>query len=272
MKNICASRMVWRHIFLKSLGNYLPKPFFLPKPLKKTSSEDIESAIRGWISGWTPSTPLQHFIRHVDRAKLGGEKLLLETVIVAPGGRWAIAGSTTGSVWWFDLSDDWTSTSPIEPRILINSTLNESETTLDPHQVKIAADFSSNESLGSSDDTHHLSQFNVAVVVCPTEPSSPSPARVGVWRVQVIERPGNSGLKVEGCLSAYTEAGTAMLTDFSILGSTLAYGVDTKGGCVVIVDWAEANGKTADDEIVRRYIPLYPTSVRALTRKRMTRG
>lgn len=261
MRDICAAKVVWRQIYLQALGPDIPKPFFLSKPLKEISAKSIERAMRAWRVGWTPTVPLQHFNRQVDASYLEGQHLDLESVIVLPGGRWVVVASSLGSVWWFDLSDDWTSTAAVEPRMLIPATLTVPEGSDEPSQVKIAIDSSSEEALGPSIRSHYLSRFNITVATRSAAGSSSSHARVGVWRIDVSEESGGS-LVLGACLSTYTEAGEAQLTDLSLYGAAVAYGMDSGAfsgtTCVVIVEWEGANVKTEDDEILRRYIPSYP--------------
>ncbi|TEB32901.1 hypothetical protein FA13DRAFT_231371 [Coprinellus micaceus] len=261
LNGICGGSVLWRHMFLSQLGNQIPKPFFLPKPLNASSAVDIETAIRSWTLGWTPTNLLQHYTRQVNRAGLGGQDLSYNSVIMTPGGRWVVAASTEGSIWWFDLSDGWTSTSYVEPRILIPSDTDDNVE--GPVQIKIAADFFSEESLGafnSKGHPHQLSRFNIVIMARSANRSSSPTTHVGIWRVFASQE---SGLSLGECLSSYEETGSVKLTDVSLYGSAVAYGMDSGGArgiiCVIIVEWEEANGKTMDDEIVRRYIPFIPT-------------
>ena len=266
LNGICASSALWRHMFLRLLGNQIPKPFLLPKPLDDSSAADLETAIRTWDLGWTPTTVLQHYTRQVDWADLGGQKLPLTSVVMTPGGRWVIAASAEGSVWWFDLSNEWTSTSHIEPHVLIKSNSPASDDIEGTIQIEVAADFSSEESLGAFDSaghSHHLSQFNIAIMTRSANRSSAPTTHVSIWRVHASRE---AGLSLGECLSSYEEVGSVKLTDVSLHGSAIAYGMDAGGIrgiiCVIIVEWEEANGKTEADEIVRRYIPFYPAKVR----------
>lgn len=267
MRDICATRAIWRRLFLRALGSEIPTPFFLPQPLKEISAKSIEKSMRAWRLGWVPTVPLPHFNRRVNKLALKGQHLDIQSFLLVPGGRWAIATSSTGSIFWFDLSDDWTSTEPLEPRILIpSSMLTADEASEERLLVKFAIDFSSEEALGSSIHDHYLSRFNIAVVTLPSERSPSSSARVGVWRINVSEE--SDGLVLGDCLSTYAETGGAVFTDVSLHGTTIAYGMDSGNFdvvCVVIVEWADANESTRDGEIMRRYIPSHPAKVRSYT-------
>lgn len=97
---------VWCGLFLRSLGQALPKPFFLPKPIGECTAKDLEYAFRTWYTGWNPAVPLRPTICPVVAGKLSAHEVDFNAVLTAPGGRWVTMGCRDGSVWCIDLADD----------------------------------------------------------------------------------------------------------------------------------------------------------------------
>ncbi|KAF6755476.1 hypothetical protein DFP72DRAFT_965060, partial [Ephemerocybe angulata] len=262
MHTASCARQVWSCLVVKSLGQSLPRPFFLPKPLQECSSLDIENSIRRWEADWTPKSPLQTTRRPVVK-ELEEEANMPRclSICMVPGGQFVLAGLTDGSVWSFDISDDWTSTSSVEAKLLIPSSFPPSEGTETViATIRLAIDYISEEALGPNHGACYLSQFNIAVIACPTDNKS-SNTHVGVWRVHLSqptsEHPsGRQAMRLGECLSSFKDSRTALLNGASLLGKDLAYSMNfNPTGCTVIVNWEEAHGKTEGDELLRWYIP-----------------
>lgn len=219
------------------MGVSVPKPFFLPKALEECSSRDLEHALRRWRASWLPAAPLQQFTHSAPRDSFHGHTFLTQTLAILPGGRWVLGACDDGSVWYFDLTDDWTSTSSIEPKPLIpgyipDSWNKEEKSGLD---VWLAFDWTSPEALGSSAETHHLTQFNLALFIRPWRQEH---AHIDVWQVRIQEGANMLGVH----LSSFRERARSELTYISLYGGSLAYILHI----LVIVDWREANGRAKD--------------------------
>ncbi|KAF5342050.1 hypothetical protein D9611_001961 [Ephemerocybe angulata] len=258
MHTASCARQVWSSLVLKSLGQSLPRPFFLPKPLQECSSLDIENSIRRWEADWTPKSPVQTARRPVIRGGKVDPLPRCLSICMVPGGQFVLAGLVDGSVWSFDISDDWTSTSSVEAKLLIPSSFPPSEGAGGAIDVLLAIDYISEEALGPNQDACYLSQFNLAVIACPTR--SESSNTVGVWRVHLSqptsELPsGRQAMRLGEHLSSFKDSKAAFLYGASLLGKDLAYSMESPpAGCTVIVNWEEARGKTEGDELLRWYI------------------
>ncbi|KAH6901423.1 hypothetical protein BKA70DRAFT_1309499 [Coprinopsis sp. MPI-PUGE-AT-0042] len=256
LNRVSRSRHIWRNIFLLGLGDTIPRPFFLSKPLQDCSAEDIEADLRRWETGWG-SGPREPHIgkREVDSDQENKRSpASLQTLCLIPGGRWLIVGYEDGSVWSLDLSDHDGSSGKICRKLLVPSPFESTEHSETRLQVKLSVDFSSDEALGDSQKTYHIQQFNIAVMVCPMKYKLAS-THIDVWRVHVSNGSDRWGLRLGEHLSSFTEIGTAALQDCSLLGSALAYSLGTAPAtCVVIVRWPAANGKPKD-KVNRHYLP-----------------
>ncbi|KAJ3509813.1 hypothetical protein NMY22_g16168 [Coprinellus aureogranulatus] len=278
LRRVCGTRQLWKHLFLESLGTTIPTPFFLSKPLAENSAEDLELALRRWQTVKTPSNPVQHIQRDVQTEVQAGRQFLEYTAIMTPGGRWVLAGYSDGSVWYFDVSDDWTSTSPIAPRLLVPGFTSEAVPPGGAVKMELAADWTSVEALGSSAASHCLTQFNLAVVVSMNhEPpdTNDKPMHVNVWRVTVCEDAGETSLKLDEQLSAFKEEPNDSISSFSLHGRMLAYTWSIEPRpipYVVVVDWRDVNGKTPQEGLVRRCfrIPQEAQSVHLVPGNRIT--
>ncbi|KAH6911995.1 hypothetical protein BKA70DRAFT_1559498 [Coprinopsis sp. MPI-PUGE-AT-0042] len=257
MDRISRGSQIWRNLFVRNLGVTIPRPFFLSKPLKECSAGDIESDLRRWEIGWGPRTRRPNIIkREVDTpGDLKRYAVSLPAVCLLPGGRWLIAAFEDGSVWSFDLSQQETSPANLERKLLIPSPYKGTQHDGSRIQVRLSIDFTSSEALGESSRTHHLEQFNLAVIACPKVWKT-AVTHVDVWQVHIPYGDGQeSEMRLGDHLSSFTEIGTSALEDCSLLGPALAYSLGTAPArCVVIVNWSEANGKSKD-AIQRRYLP-----------------
>ncbi|KAF6765445.1 hypothetical protein DFP72DRAFT_203671 [Ephemerocybe angulata] len=48
LKRISYSRPVWHRVFLACIGSTIPQPFFLPQPLHRCTSTELEATVRMW--------------------------------------------------------------------------------------------------------------------------------------------------------------------------------------------------------------------------------
>ncbi|KAJ3505093.1 hypothetical protein NMY22_g17701 [Coprinellus aureogranulatus] len=252
----CGTRQVWRRLFLSALGVSIPKPFFLSRPLDGCSAKDLELALRRWGAPWLPATLPQAIRRGVSPKALDGPRFLPWSMALAPGGRWMLMCRHDTSVWYFDLSNDWTSTLPLEPRLLIPALPPPAGTTeWRRKSIVLAVDWTSEEALGSSVETHFLTQFNIAVLVCDRNPdiSRRQPMSVKVWRVKVEETPAGPELRLSEMLSAFADVPDYNVVKADLYGQTLAY--STQISSVFVVAWREVNGKARKDLLSCRRIP-----------------
>ncbi|KAJ3549320.1 hypothetical protein NMY22_g926 [Coprinellus aureogranulatus] len=171
------------------------------------------------------------------------------------GGRWIIVGYNDGSVWYFDLLDDWTSTSALEPKMLLPGWPDSKDANLG---VKLAVDWTSEEALGPSLGIHCLTQFNIAVFVRPLKGDHAYDAtHIDVWQVRIENGPQGMQLALGEHLSSFTEDPGYVITNACLYGPTLAYVVRI----VVVVDWHHANGRTKDQKLSCRCISAPATSI-----------
>lgn len=264
MNRISRGRQIWRKLFEQGLGVTIPRPFFLSKPIFNCSAEDIEGDLRRWETGWGSRTRQPDIIRREVDVPEGVKRCeaSLPALCLLPGGRWLISGFDDGSVWYFDLSHHETSSAGnLQRKLLIPSPFKGTQHDGSRIQVRLSVDFSSHEALGDSSITHHLQQFNLAVVACPKAWKTGA-THVDVWQVLVPD--GNEqtgGIRLGDHLSSFTEIATSSLEDCSLLGPALAYSLGiAPARCVVIVNWAEANGRS-QEAIQRRYLPRLGMSV-----------
>lgn len=259
------SRQVWRNILVQSIGNTIPRPFFLPKPLMECSSRELEALLRRWAAKWTLNDPVQWTKRLVSPESLEGRKAGTSfSLKMAPGGRWPFSGYDDGSVWCFDLGDDWRASSESEPHLLIPSAFPEARKSGTKVAIQIGLDFSSEEALGATLDTHHLTQLTLAVVSCLKDRTTN--AQIDIWRV-ILPGPSDGGTpsprgpKVEEGLSTFKEACMSGIKNCCLYGGAVAYTVSNGlGKCLVIVDWKMANGRTDVDTIPRYHIVCFRKS------------
>ncbi|KAF6751928.1 hypothetical protein DFP72DRAFT_1172008 [Ephemerocybe angulata] len=264
-----ASRIlqVWRSLALRSIGTTLPQPFFFPKPLQECSSSDIESSIRRWEADWALKSPLETVLRPVvmeGQSVMEGQLGTAGTAkfwsfCMVPGGQFAIAGMTDGSVWAYNLSDDPASSSTVRAKLLVPTPFPSQ----DRMQLHLAMDYVSDEALGDTRGTCCLSQFNLAVIALPrAPPNGLRIANISVWRI-CISRPGNAGtsgrheINLGGRLASFMAMADAGFFGLSLYGNAIAYGLVFPSGsrCTVITQWQDANGKKEHDEFLRWYIP-----------------
>lgn len=212
--------------------------------------------MRRWDAPWIAATPVRTVQRDVTLAPLGGHRFISRTVTVGPGGRWSLACCEDGSVWYFDLSHDWTSTAPLEPRLLIPafpppSCVPESDLKSTERSLDISVDWTSKEALGPSSKTHFLAQFNVAVLICWDVPRDP--VRTDIWNIQVKEGPRGPELFLGECLSTSIQDEYFSSASFCLYGPTLAYAA--RRSCTVsLVDWREVNGRRMREPFPVRYL------------------
>ncbi|KAF6755885.1 hypothetical protein DFP72DRAFT_895484 [Ephemerocybe angulata] len=253
------NRQVWRNILVQSIGTTIPRPFFLPKPIKDCSACEIEASLRRWAAKWALNDPIRWTKRLVSPEILEGRKTGASfSLKMAPGGRWLFSGYDDGSVWCFDLGDDWRASSEIEPHLLIPSAFPEARKSGTKVAIQIGLDFSSEEALGATLDTHHLKQLTIAVVSCLKDRTTN--AQIDIWRV-ILPGPSDGGTpsprspKVEERLSTFKEAHMSGMKNCCLYGGAVAYTVSNSlGKCLVVVDWTTANGKTDVDTISRHHV------------------
>lgn len=195
--------------------------------------------------------------------ELAAAEVDFSTMLIAPGGRWVILGRGDGSVWCIDLTDDWQTSRDVEPRLLIPSSLPTSVAAGKRNQIRIAIDVYSEESLESSADVRHLTQFNLAVASCARNPQASNASHachIAIWRVTLSRE---EGLRQGDRLALFTDAATKNLRSVSLCGPAVAYAIDARPlNCVVIVNWMDAHGKNQTDPFVRRYITPCSATVR----------
>lgn len=171
-----------------------------------------------------------------------------------------LAGYADGSVWCFDLGEHWASVDQLQPQLLVPSSFPEElEKDL---QIKISADFLSDEALGASIGAYTLLQFNLAVATWPSGEDT-LPTRIGVWRVCLRSEAGTTMLDLGESLSSFKEVGAEVLC-LSLYGSSVGYCIAHHSRFIAITDWAEADGKQHDDGLFRWYIPHRKYEVCAL--------
>ncbi|KAJ3541770.1 hypothetical protein NMY22_g3764 [Coprinellus aureogranulatus] len=275
------SLQLWHHIFHRSLGQTIPEPFFLPKPLSQCSAHDIEHSLRKWDAPWLPDSVVQVVGRDVETASLDIPFFLSETLAMAPGGRWALVGQTDGSIWYFDLSEDWTHTGQLVPRLLIPATpIPESMSTEfgDPVEssVTLSVDWASHEALGASTGVHFLTQFRIAVLAPQARRNEPQ--CVDVWEIHVRDATRGPELRLGECLSSFKISLPDKLRQprGCLYGTALAYNLFNS--VAFVFDWRDANGRgKLDEPVLGRWIPRGPgksmfspiTSIHLLPGKRI---
>ncbi|KAJ3495990.1 hypothetical protein NMY22_g19868 [Coprinellus aureogranulatus] len=125
--------------------------------------------------------------------------------------------------------------------------------------IKLAVDLISEDSLGLSLASHHLVQFNIAVVTWRGE-CSINDTEINIWRVRLDEDGG--GLELDEHLSTFHDAPFLHVLDCSLLGPVVAYNLGDWACAprsVIVVEWAKARGKPRD-EVPRLYIPRLPAT------------
>ncbi|KAJ3527793.1 hypothetical protein NMY22_g9651 [Coprinellus aureogranulatus] len=260
LDRITCSREVWCNLFHLGLGTTLPRPFFLPKCLRDCSARDLEQRLRQWGGALPCSDPLRYKSRTLseESPKLPSGSIFSSTIL--PGGRYIIAGCGDGSVWYYDLwaGGDPSTTTEVTLSCLIPSPyLNSSGFDV---PIKLAVDLLSEDSLGLSLTSHHLQQFNIAVVTWRGE-CSINDTEINIWRVRLDEDGG--GLELDEHLSTFHDAPFLHVLDCSLLGPVVAYNLGDWACAprsVIVVEWAKARGKPRD-EVPRLYIPRFPATV-----------
>ncbi|KAJ3541771.1 hypothetical protein NMY22_g3765 [Coprinellus aureogranulatus] len=257
------SLQLWHHVFHRSLGQTIAEPFFLPKPLPLCSPHDIERALRRWDAPWLPADDVQVVRRDVETASLKIPRFQPDTLAIAPGGRWALVGQSDGSIWYFDLSEDWTHDGLLEPHLLVPSPLPPGRTP--PvfrgarNSVTLSVDWVSQEALGPSLGVHHLTQFRIAVLA--PELKKRGHRCVGVWDVHVQDATGGPELCLGECLSSFEIPipDKPRQPRGCLYGATLAYNIFD--AAAFVLDWRDANGRGKTDEpVLGRWIPQDPSS------------
>lgn len=255
------SRQVWSSFVRANIGITLPHPFFLPKPIQECSHAELESSIRRWEADWALTIPLQMNRLPVMKEGPTRDPLLCTSICIVPGGQFLLAGLADGSVWTFDLSGGFVSTSNVRARLLVPPPATLFETAGEV-QVRLAMDYISDEALGeTARETYHLSQFNLATIACPTEDESSS-SHVNVWRIHLCPIATADGIfagheiRLGDHLCSYMESTTDCLSGLSLYGNIIAYSMQSPPtNCTVIVNWHDADAKKEDDELLRWYIP-----------------
>lgn len=233
----------------------------MPKPIKECSAEEIEYSLRRWRSEWPPGGVMHQVKRSIVN---GPPKSYAHShsMVLTPGGRWAMTGYADGSVWCFDLSDNLASTADVEPFMLLPSRHIGVSVSKPDVQVFIAIDYTSDEAAGIASKTHHLTRFNMAVITCPFDyRSTGASTHIDIWRVHL---PGDKEIAPTGApqlvlgdhLSSFKDSGSGKLLSCSLYGKAVAYSMKSPPSqCTVIVEWAEADGKNEDQGAQRWYIP-----------------
>lgn len=185
-----------------------------------------------------------------------------------------IAAYSDGSVWSFDLSENWRITDPVAPTLLIASPFTENEISTNTIQIHLSLDFDSDEALGDSRDDYHLLQLNLAVVSAPVDERYESPyTRVDVYRIEVSsahfadgEETSNvdqvsSGqrLVVGSTLSSFKMPGFYGIFCCSLLSTDVAFA--TNINAIIVMDWVKATaqsreGSPSGEILPYRYIVL----------------
>ncbi|KAF6754766.1 hypothetical protein DFP72DRAFT_898703 [Ephemerocybe angulata] len=260
LRTASSSRVAWRSVYLRCLGESLPRPFFLPKPIKECSAEEIEYSLRRWHSEWPPAGVMHQVKRSIVN---GPPKSYAHphSMVVTPGGRWVLTGYADGSVWCFDLSDNLASTADVEPFLLLSPTHTGVSVSKPNVQVHIAIDYASDEAAGRASETHHLTRFNMAVVTCPFDYRlTGAYTHIDIWRVHLpgdkeIAHTETPQLVLGDHLSSFKDSGSGKLLSCSLYEKVVAYSMKSPSKCTVIVEWTEANGKNEDQGAQRWYIP-----------------
>ncbi|KAJ3519669.1 hypothetical protein NMY22_g13097 [Coprinellus aureogranulatus] len=122
-------------------------------------------------------------------------------------------------------------------------------------------------SLGTAVDAHCLTQFNLALLICEVderETVTLSPMLVNLWKVVVWNgSEGSELLQLADHLSSFTEVPGYGLKAASLYGSTLAYSI--LPNAMFIVDWRGVNGRTLDEPLSCRCIPvILPDNVKSI--------
>ncbi|KAF6755924.1 hypothetical protein DFP72DRAFT_847169 [Ephemerocybe angulata] len=188
-------------------------PFYAqawPKPIKECSADDIESSLQKWYAEWPAAGAVQRTRRVVKTDLLRGR------MPIAPQWlrRWVCLV--------FDLSDNPEATGDVEPFLLLPSTYPEAEVSGRGIQVFLSIDCASEEALGPTFETHHLAQFNVAIITCPYDyRSTKASTSIDIWRIHIPE-PGENDhrdppqLRLGSHLSTFKDSGTGKLLSCSL--------------------------------------------------------
>ncbi|KAF6754747.1 hypothetical protein DFP72DRAFT_898687 [Ephemerocybe angulata] len=257
LRTASSSRQAWRTVYLKCVGEILPKPFFMPKPIRECSAEEIEYSLRRWHAEWPPVGVMHQVKRSIVNGPPKESYAHPHSMVVTPGGRWVMTGYADGSVWCFDLSDNLASAADVEPFLLLPPTHIGVSVSNPNVQVQIAIDYTSDEAAGTASETHHLTQFNMAVVTGPFDyRSTGAYTHIDIWRVHLSAHAETPQLQLSDHLSSFKDSGSGKLLSCSLYGKVVAYSMNSPPSeCTVIVDWEEANGKNEDQGAQRWYIP-----------------
>ncbi|KAJ3527700.1 hypothetical protein NMY22_g9683 [Coprinellus aureogranulatus] len=263
------SLQLWHHIFHRSLGQTIPEPFFLPKPLSQCSAHDIEHSLRMWDAPWLPDSVVQVIGRDVETASLDIPYFLSETLAMAPGGRWAVVGQTDGSIWYFDPPEDWTHTGQLVPHLLIPAPPTPDSTSTEfggpaDSSVTLSVDWASHEALGTSARVNFLTQFRIAVLAPQVRRNEPQ--CVDVWDVHVWDATHGPELRLGERLSSFKISLPDKLRQprGCLYGTALSYNIFQS--VAFVVDWRDANGRgTIDEPVLGRWIPRGPSMFSPIT-------
>lgn len=238
---------IWQNHLHDCLGSTIPLPFFLPRLLKDCSARDIEDALRRWEA--CPSSPgkqpgqVQRLAVHNPPAK---RRLLVNTLVLLPGGQWVIGCCNDASVWCFDISRDVSST--ILPVLLTPSRYSVSDIERSNPQISFAVDYTSREALGSGYTNHFLEQFNIALITAhPSSSVQHTMTYIDIWQIVNLPRAGWTGssqrrLRPGTHLSSFMDEYTRTLGPSSLYGTAIAYNtIRQSTPCVAIVDWDKPN-------------------------------
>ncbi|KAJ2914610.1 hypothetical protein MD484_g5794, partial [Candolleomyces efflorescens] len=265
LREISHSRTVWYSIFLRYTETILPKPFFLPKPLKECSAQDIEDELTRWVGRSKTVGSIQHEESLVSPNVAASQAVVNgDAVALVPGARWMVAGFFDGSIRYFDFED--AQSGDISPHPLISTPFSEREASSNEMEMRLSIDFTSEIAFSTAPGEHYLTQFNLGVVY--SNGSLVDDSLVRVWRVRVKFEGGIDGLGRHGggralgleaveCLSAFAERPVWNIYHCHLWGSMIAYSTKLHGGdsddYIMLVNWLQANGRAKYEGIERWY-------------------
>ncbi|KAF5331434.1 hypothetical protein D9611_011907 [Ephemerocybe angulata] len=254
LKEISYSRPVWHRVFLACIGSTIPQPFFLPHPLDRCTSAELEATVRMWECPREPTAASWEFKAGL-RSEPKGETRAWHRLYPVPGGRYIIVVDNDATLSYIDLQ------SKANPVLAIRPFVPPPYAPTDPRSTSLRCwvtfDFASTPLRRPG--VYHLSEFTVAIATI----SLNGHAQVDIWEVKTDEgrdddvesahAPDWSARRVSSFKERYF--GSQSLEGFSLLGRHVAYTFETSYfHSIIIVDWEEADGVLDIDNLPRHYL------------------